>query len=160
MTTGTARRTPDRGTRALVRAAVVSMALGLVLAVVAALTVGSSAAVGALIGTLLVVVVFAFGSITVNVVAGAMPAAALLVALLTYVLQVVLMGVVFVALDRSGRLDHGIDRAWLAGTIIGGTMVWLLVQVVLETTRRIPAYDLPEQPLAGTGGHRPEAGER
>jgi ATP synthase protein I len=89
-----------------------------------------------------------------------MPSAALVVALLTYVLQVVLMGVVFLALDQSGQLDEGIDRAWLAGTIIGGTMVWLLVQVVLETTRRIPAYDLPESPVASGGGHRPQAGER
>lgn len=163
MTTETARHTPDRGTRALVRAAVVTTAVGLVTTVVAAFVGGRDAAAGALIGTLLTVAVFVFGSFTVHVVARVMPAAALLVALLTYVLQVVVMGLVFVAISRSGQLDHGIDRSWLAGTIIAGTMVWLLVQVVLETTRRIPAYDLPAEPVAtgvaGPSASHPEGGE-
>ena len=46
--------------------------------------------------------VFGFGSFVVNTVAALMPTAALLVALLTYTLQVVAMGLVFVALSGSG----------------------------------------------------------
>lgn len=147
MTTESARAPRDTGSRALVRAAAVSTVLGLLLAVVAALTGGSAAALGALVGTVLVVSVFAFGSLAVNLVATVMPAAALMVALLTYTLQVVVMGLAFVALNGSGLLDDQIDRAWLAGTVIAGTLAWLVAHIVLATTRRIPVYDLT--PRAG-----------
>ena len=82
--------------------------------------------------------VFGFGTFTVNAVAELMPTASLLVALLTYTLQVVAMGLAFVALSGSGALDETIDGAWLGGTVIAGTMVWLVVQIVLATTTPDP----------------------
>lgn len=159
MTTETATAQRDTGFRVLVRAALVSAALGLVLTVVAALAGGSAAAWGALVGAVLVVTVFGFGAFTVNLVATVMPVAALLVALLTYVLQVVVMGLVFAVLSGSGLLDDTLDRTWLAGTVIAGTVTWVVVQVAVATTRRIPVYELPERDLAASGARRPEGGE-
>lgn len=162
MTTDTATTSRDHGFRALVRAALVTVAVGLVLTLVGALVSGSPAAWGALVGTLLVAGVFGFGSFTVNLVATVMPAAALVVALLTYVLQVLVMGLAFYGLSGSGLLDDTLDRTWLGGTVIAGTVAWLVVQVVVATTRRIPVYDLPASApvvVAAREARRPEGGE-
>ncbi|GEP34502.1 hypothetical protein NSZ01_22700 [Nocardioides szechwanensis] len=135
----------DSGASVLLGAGGAALLLGLAATVVGALVSGSEAALGALVGTLLVVGVLGFGSFVVNVVAGLMPAAALMVAMLTYTLQVVLMGLVFAILSGSGLLDSTVDRGWLAGVVIGGTAIWLVSQVVLTTRRRIPVYELPSQ---------------
>ena len=144
MTTEPALVTHRPGPSVLARAALVSLALGAAAVVAGALAQGSSAAYGAAVGTLVVVGVFGFGSFVVDTVATLMPTAALLVALLTYTLQVVAMGLVFVALSRSGLLDAALDREWLAGTVIAGTLVWVVSQIVVTMRARIPIYDLPE----------------
>lgn len=146
----------DSGASVLLGAGGAALALGLAATLVGALVSGSEAALGALVGTLLVVGVLGFGSFVVNVVAGLMPAAALMVAMLTYTLQVVLMGLVFAILSGSGLLDSTVDRGWLAGAVIGGTAIWLVSQVVLTTRRRIPVYELPSQVTAqpAQGGER------
>lgn len=144
MTTATSSATRPGAVSTLVGAGLVCVALGLAAATLGAVTRGAPAAYGALVGTLLVVAVLGLGSLAVDLVAGLMPTAALLVALLTYALQVVLMGLVFVALSGSGLLDGTLDRGWVGGTVIGGTVVWLVSQVVLTSRLRIPAYDLPE----------------
>ena len=136
----------------LLGAAAVSLSVGLAATVTAGLTSGSAAAGGAVVGTSLVVLVFGTSSFVVDVVAAVMPSAALLVALLTYTLQVLLMGLVFLALSRSDLLGRTLDRAWLAGSVIAATVAWLVVQVVLTTRLRIPAYDLA--PAAQQGGER------
>ena len=146
----------DSGTSVLVAAGAAALVLGLAATLAGAVLSGGEAALGALVGTLLVVGVLGFGSFVVNVVAGLMPAMALMVAMLTYTLQVVLMGLVFAALSGSGLLDSTVDRGWLAGTVIGGTAIWLMSQVVLTTRRRIPVYDLPAAATAqpAQGGER------
>jgi len=157
MTTETKQDPRDGGPRVLLGATVGSLVAGLVVALVALSTSGTPAAVGALIGTAIVVLVFAGGSFAVDEVARVMPAAALLVALLTYTLQVLAMGLAFVAISRSGVLDETADRGWLAGAVIAGTAGWVVLQVALATRQRIPAYDLPSE------GARPttaRAGER
>ena len=121
-----------------------SMGLGVVAVVAGSLVAGAPAAYGAAIGALIVLGVFGFGSFVVNTVAALMPTAALLVALLTYTLQVVAMGLVFVALSGSGLLGDTLDREWLAGTVIAGTLVWVVCQIVLTMRARIAIYDLPE----------------
>lgn len=148
-----------RGTAVLVRTAGATLLLGLLAILLGALVSGSAAAYGALVGTVLVVGIFGFGTFTVNAVAALMPTASLLVAVMTYTLQVVLMALAFIALAGSGALDETIDRAWLGGTVIAGTMVWLVVQIVLATRSRIPVYDisLPEvdqTPTPGEGAER------
>lgn len=161
MTTESKKDPRASGTRVLLLAALAALSLGLVGALVGALTDGSAAAYGALVGTVLVLVVLGFGSTVVNAVATVMPAASLMVALLTYLLQVVLMALVFAALSGSGLLDDTLDREWLAGVVIVGTFVWLTAQLVLTTRMRIPAYDLPvgesSAPVV-VGSGRPEQG--
>ncbi|MCW2851624.1 MAG: putative synthase protein [Nocardioides sp.] len=135
----------DSGVSVLVGAAVAALVLGLVMSLVGAFAAGSAAALGALVGTALVVVVLAGSSLVVNLVAGMMPTAALMFALLTYTMQVVLMGLVFAALSASGLLDSTLDRSWLAAAVIGGVAIWLVSQVLLVTRRRIPVFDLPSE---------------
>lgn len=132
------------------RAAVASVLTAVVMVGLAALLGGPDAARGAAIGGVLAVGVFSFGAFTVDVVSRLLPAASLMVAMMTYTLQVVLMLAAFVALTRSGQLDAQIDRDWLAGTIIAGAMVWMLVQVRLATTARIPAFEPTSEQVAET----------
>lgn len=141
MTTESKKDPRSSGSRVLAGAAVAALSLGALATVLGAVTAGSGAAYGALVGTVLVVTVFGVGSTVVNTVAGLMPSASLLVALLTYTLQVVLMGLVFAGLSGSGLLDDTLDREWLAGVVIAGTFGWLGTQVVLTTRLRIPVYE-------------------
>ncbi len=151
MTTESKQDTPGGGS-VLLGAAAGALLLGAVAVVVGAFAGGSPAAYGALAGTLLVVGVFGFGSFVVNAVAGAMPAASLLVALLTYTLQVATMALALVALNRSGLLDDSLDRGWLAGAVIVGTLGWMVTQIVLATSLRLPAYDLTSEAPSGMRG--------
>lgn len=134
-----------RGSARVLRGAVLAtLALGAVAVLLGALLAGREASYAALVGTGIVVGVFGLGAALVNAVAGLLPSAALLVALLTYTLQVVLMAALFLALSRSGLLDDVLDRRWLAGTVIGGVFVWLTAHVVLAVRVRIPLYELPD----------------
>ncbi|MDN4174309.1 hypothetical protein QWY28_15200 [Nocardioides sp. SOB77] len=148
MTTETPRETARTrragGSAVLVGAGLGTVVAGLLAAVVGALADGRPAAYGALVGTALVVVVFAFGSATVHAVAGLLPAASLIVALLTYALQLLVVLVVLSALDGSGAVGDTLSRGWLAGAVIVGTLAWTTVQVVLAGRVRIPVYDLPD----------------
>ena len=131
MTTESTHHTRKSGVSVLLGTAAVTLVLGGITSGLGAAVGGSAAAYGALVGTARVVGVL-------------MPAAALLVALLTYTLQVVVMGLVFVALKGSGLLESTLDRRWLAGAVIAGTFGWIAAQIVLSMRARIPAYDLPE----------------
>lgn len=153
MTTETKQDTRDSGIAVLVGAAAACGVAGLAVSVTGGLVSGSAAAYGGLVGSALVVSIFGFGSLVVYLVAGLMPTASLMVAMLTYTLQVVLMGLVFAAVSGSGLLDETLSRSWLAGAVIAGTAIWLVCQVILTVRRRIPIYDLtPSGPV--TGGER------
>src|SRR5262245_53436755 len=89
------------------------LVVGIAAVVAAALFSSKEAVLGAAIGTLLVLFFFGFGALTVNVVAGLFPAASLLVAVLTYTLEVVLLGLVFSALTSSGATEKDVDAKWL-----------------------------------------------
>ncbi len=142
MTTETMRHTRVTGVRVLLGAAGSALVVGLVVSVLAAVLGGGAAAYGALAGTVIALVVLASGALLVNAVAALMPSASLLVALLTYTLQVVVLALVFVVMTRSGALDSDLDRRWLAGALIATTFAWLATQIGLATRERIPAYDL------------------
>lgn len=155
MTTATT-RTPFAGLRPLLGAAAAAVLAGTVVVVVAAFASGADAVSGAVLGALLATGVFAFGAFVVNAVAGVMPSAALLVALLTYTLQVVLMGLVFWAVSASPEAGSSLDQQWLGAAMIAATLGWLIGQVVLTARQRIPVYDLPpgESAPALTWGER------
>lgn len=162
----TTRSGPRPGTVGpLVRLALVTtLLIGAALALAGALTVGAPAVLGAAIGTVLVCVFFGAGVFVLDVVASLAPAASLLVALLTYTLQVVLVGLVFVALSRSGLLEESVDARWLGGSVIAGTLAWLVAQVVASTRVRIPVYELGDSKGFSQGSaeasRAEEAGER
>ncbi|MEZ5097269.1 MAG: hypothetical protein R2731_14935 [Nocardioides sp.] len=143
MTTESLPHTRFSGVRTLGGAALGAGLCGLLLVIAGGLTGGAAAAYGALVGTLLVVLVFGLGAAVVALVAEAMPAAALLVAVLTYTLQVVAMGLVFWRLTGSGLLDSRLDPTWLGVAIVVTVLAWLVVQTVRTTRARIPAFDLP-----------------
>jgi len=153
MTTESKQDTRPSGVAMLLGAAMVALLLGGLTTFIGAIAGGTSAAYGALTGTFIVVTVFAFGTFVVNAVAGSMPTVSLLVALMTYTLQVLVMAMVFVVLTRSGLLDDALDRGWLAGSVIVCTFAWLASQVVYAARARIPAFDLPSDQAGDAGGH-------
>jgi hypothetical protein len=123
-----------------------------VLVLAALVLADGAAALGAAIGGLLVCFVFAFGALVLGVIAKVAPAASLLVALLTYTLQVVLVGLAYVALSGNGALEGPVDPRWLSGAVIACTLTWTVTQVIVSTRVRQPIYDLPSG--------RPEANVR
>ena len=141
MTTETRSPRQAGGVRVLVGAALVALSVGLALAGIGAMVSGNPAAYGALAGTVLTTLVLFGGSLVVDLVAGVLPAASLLVALLTYTLQLVLLGVAFLALQRSEALRDLVDRAWVGFGVIAVTVAWMVAQILLTTRRRIPAFE-------------------
>jgi ATP synthase protein I len=132
--------------------------LGVLAVVLAALVSGAPGALGAGAGAAMVLVFFGFSAMVVSVVASVSPSASLLVALLTYTLQVVLVALVFVALQRSGQLDSTVDRNWLGGVVVAATVVWLSAQVLCAVRARQPLYDLPVRgPQQGRDDHEASA---
>jgi len=125
-------------------AALAVLFVGIAATVAAAVFDTSAAVLGAGIGAALVLFFFGFGALTVNLVAGRLPSAALLVAVLTYTLEVVLLAVVFLALNGSGATDEDVDATWLGLTVIAGTLTWTFAQIVGATRARQPVFDLPQ----------------
>lgn len=117
-------------------AVVVTVVLACLVAGVASVVAGRPQAVGALLGAALVGGFFLFGTLATSVAAAYAPGLSLLVALTTYVLQVVVLGLLLAGLDRSDPAPASPDLGWLAGTVIAGTLVWSLVLVV--TALRTP----------------------
>ncbi len=159
MTTASPRNTAKSGASVLFGAALAALVTGLLVALIGAFAGGASAAYGALVGTLLVVGVFFLGAGFVHLAAGLVPAASLLVALLTYTLQVLVLALVLVGLNRSGLMDDALDRRWLVAGVIAGTVAWMVAQILLTARLRLPVYDLPEKTDAGTPAERPERPE-
>lgn len=104
-------------------------------AVVAGLAVGAPAAWGVVVGAVTTIVVFSVGMSITHAAATLSPALSLLVALLTYGLQLVLLVVVLVWLERSTLLGGTLDRTWIGGTVIVGTLVWSAALVRAELRR-------------------------
>ncbi len=134
---------PSAHVAGLRTAVVLTGLLALVATGAAALTGGRAQVVGALAGAALVGFFFVFGALSTSLAAAYAPAMSLLVALLTYTLQVVLLGLVLLAVNRSGLGEDELDRGWLAGTVIVGTLVWMVALVVGAVRSREPLYDLP-----------------
>ncbi len=101
-------------------------------------------------------VVFALGISVVGLVARVMPSASLLVALMTYALQLLVLALCVVAIDQAGLTDDTLSRGWFAAAVIAVTLLWMLGQLVTATRQRIPAYDTPTAPelVRHPGGER------
>lgn len=113
------------------------------LAVAAALVEGRPAVLGAATGGLLTLLVFTLGIAVVSAVARVLPPASLLVALMTYVLQLLVLAVTVGAIDAA--VDAAtLSRGWFAAGVIAVTGLWLVGQIVAATRQRIPAYETRE----------------
>lgn len=128
----------------------------LVLLVVAALVEGRPGVVGVAAGGVLTLVVFALGLAAVGFVARLLPGASLLVALMTYALQLLVLAAVVGAIDGAGIGADTLSRGWFATAVIVVTLAWLVGQLVAATRQRIPVYDLSsaERLVDHPGGER------
>jgi ATP synthase protein I len=136
------RQVHPAGVSPLLGASVAGAVTVIALSVVAALVDGGRGLAGAAAGGVLTLVVFVLGIGLVNLAARVLPAASLLVALLTYTLQLLVLALAVVALERSGVAGEDLSRGWFAASVIAVTVLWLLGQVVAATKQRIPAFDL------------------
>lgn len=109
---------------------------------VGALVSGAPAAAGAAAGAFSLAVVMPFGTYVVHVASRAVPAMSLMVALMTYALQIALMGAFFAMLSRSGALETSVDGLWLVVGVVVGSLTWSTTQIWLSSRARIPLYDL------------------
>ncbi|GAB2883648.1 hypothetical protein [Nocardioides pacificus] len=130
------------GALVLLGAGVASLIATLLIAALGAVLDGRPAAYGALVGALLVTAVFAFGLQVIHVVSRLQPELSLVVAMMTYGLQVAMVTAVFARLSASGALGTDLDASWTVGGVVAAVGVWTTAQVVLSSRLRIPAYDL------------------
>ena len=161
MTTESKQDTRLRGvtpTSGVLRASVAAVVMVLLLVVLGGAQDGSAGAWGALTGGGIACLVFAFGTTCVHVVTGAMPSASLLVALMTYTLQLAAMALVVAVLNTSGAAGDTVSRGWFAAGVITVTGAWMVAQLWHATHMRLPAFDLgADETVEGHSRHS-EAG--
>jgi ATP synthase protein I len=110
-------------------ALVVTLVVGLCACGAAVVVADAPQLVGALAGTGLVAVFFLFGMLNTALAATFAPRAALVMALLTYTMQVVALGLLLVVVSRSGLSPDTLDVRWLGGTVIVGALGWTVALV-------------------------------
>lgn len=157
MTTASTQEVPrDPGLRVLGRTVGVAGLAGLGTVLAGLAIAGSAGFSGAFVGVAITVAAMVFGTFSVHVVAGSMPGASLLVALLTYVLQILMITVALAALHSSAAWGTTLAPGWVVAGVVVATIAWMAGHVWHSTRARIPAYDL-RRPSAVTRG---EAGAR
>jgi hypothetical protein len=80
--------------------------------------------VGVLVGAAVVGAFFLFGALTTGFVAAHAPRASLLVALMTYTLQVLVLALLLTAVASSPELRETLDERWLGGAVLAGALAW------------------------------------
>ena len=143
-----------------VSAAAVTAAVAATFAV-AGFTAGEPGAYGALVGGAIAFGFFIFGSVVVVVATRIAPEAALMMAVLTYTLQVAAVALAFAVLSNSGAMESTLSPGWLAVGVIAATVAWSAAQLVASARARVPVYDieLPGQrsgPTPSVPGHAAE----
>lgn len=132
----------ERTPRVLLAAALSVLASTAVTVGAGAIASGRTEAVSALLGGGIVMVFFAFGSVVVSAAAHVTPQAALLVAMVTYTLQVALVALIFSALTSSDAFDRDLSAGWLAAALIVGTFAWMAGQLIATLRAPIPAWEV------------------
>ncbi|CAN5315469.1 hypothetical protein BH09ACT12_BH09ACT12_14310 [soil metagenome] len=143
MTTETRQDARRTGVSTLVQASAAALGAGTAVALIALLAAGGAGLLAAAIGTVVVVSVLFSGSLVVTMVADLMPSASLMVAMMTYTLQMALLALILIPLSRTDWATDHLEASWLAAAVIAGALVWTITQVLLATRARIPVYDLP-----------------
>jgi len=142
-----------RGTTPVLVVAGVCVAVSVaVTAFAGGLVAGSPGALGALVGGSIALCFFMFGSLVVESATRMAPQTAIVVALMTYTLQVALVAAAFALLTSTGAVGTTLSGGWIAGGVIVATVTWTLAQLVASARARIPAYDidLPGSPEASS----------
>jgi hypothetical protein len=139
MTTESKQVSATAGAGTLLGAAAWALPAGLVVAFVGLAVDGSTALYAGLAGAVATVLVLAGGALVVGAVARIMPVASLMLALLTYVCQLLLLTV---ALTVVANLADETATQWSAGALIAVTLVWTIAHLLLATRRRIAVYDI------------------
>ncbi|SFB72463.1 hypothetical protein SAMN04487968_101156 [Nocardioides terrae] len=139
------------GAGTLLGAASWALAIGAAVALVGLVVDGRPALAGGLTGAVTTAVVLAGGALCINVIARVMPSVSLMIALLTYALQVVVLTMVMAVVSESA--DDTVTL-WAAVALIAVTLTWSLAHLLLSTRRRIAAYDVA---LPGEGTSGPDA---
>jgi hypothetical protein len=138
--------------RVLLAGSLAVLATTTVLTVLAATTADAPGVRGGLLGGGIVLGFFVFGTVSVGFAARMVPATALMVAMLTYTLQVVVIGLVFVALKQSGLFEDDLSDGWLAAGLIAGTFSWMIAQLVATLRTPIAPWEPSEAKTSGTPG--------
>jgi ATP synthase protein I len=123
--------------------AAVGGALGLALA-------GRPQALGAVLGAGMTTGFYLLGTVTVSLVAAYAPRASLLVALLTYVLQVAALALVLARVQASPAAGSTVDVAWTGAAVVVATVAWLVLLVV-RAVRSTPRTDPPPPEVSEEG---------
>jgi len=123
-------------------AALPSLVVGLAVALVALMVDGSGAFWSALAGSLLASAFFATGQIVLYLLRSVPPATLLLVALLTYVLQVVVLLAVYASFVRDADPASAFSATAFGVAIIACTAVWIVGLIRVAKRERIPLYQL------------------
>ncbi|MBS2938760.1 hypothetical protein KDN32_13540 [Nocardioides sp. J2M5] len=131
------------GMRVVVRAAGLTAAVGALMVLVALVVHGGEAAAAAATGAAMVVAVVSFGTVALHLVASVMPRASLLVALVTYLTQLAVVMLVFLAISRGDVFADDRARGWLAASMVAATLVWTTAHLLLTARARTPYFDLP-----------------
>lgn len=147
-------RTTPRGAE-LVGAGLAALAVTALVALAALVLSGAPSGVGALAGGSIALVLFLVGSLLVGAVAAAQPQLSMLVALLTFTLEVLVLLVVLVALDRAEVFPSAAERGWVVAGLVGCTLAWTAGHLRASTRLRIPAFEpAPERSDEPAGSAR------
>lgn len=133
---------PQERTPRILRAGALGVVLiTVVVTVLAALVADAAAVRAAVLGGGMVLAFFVSGAVVVGAAAKLAPGTAVLVALLTYTLQVLLVGLVFVALTRADAFESDLDKQWLAAGLIAATFAWMTGQLVATVRTPVPPFE-------------------
>lgn len=146
-----ATRSPGSPVRA---AATASLAVGLVSAAVSTAAGGPRGLVGAVLGVLVVGGFFGFGQVVLSTLRDVEPSMLLVVALLSYLLQVVVLLALFAAFQRHPAWADIASPTAFGVTILGCTLAWTTGLVIASRRQRVPLYDLGPDVEDDGGGDR------
>ncbi len=138
---------PGRHLRGRVSVSLLAAAVGVVLvAFVAARVAGGPQGLAVGVGGAVVAIFFGTGLAIMSAALKFHPRAALVLALMTYVLQLALVTLVFVAMDRGGLLGDVVDATWLTVSVAGATVLVTAGLMWWAARVRVPIYDLEDRP--------------
>lgn len=137
----TVRSTPERRAPVVRWAMAPSAAAGLICVGAATFVWGQEGLYGALGGVLLVVMFLGLGQLTLQLASVVNPSFQLVIAVLTYALQVVALLAVYAAFQNSAAWTEAISSAAVGVTIMVCAVVWSAGRVVAASKERAPLFD-------------------